>query len=933
MPLVDLGVHPTAPSQSTALGKSLTAAHVSNGKVYFGFGDTFVNTGPIDIRRYNIATALWETVISGTASTERIGRFRKILDQLWASLDDPKSSTDPTILLCEAPSTGHALATGTSILTNLLSANASSLETDVSDYFATTTNNTVERSVDFALHGTASLKMTRVSTLGVLNVELKNTSRPTIIGDQLYIAHAQIRPSVTGNYRVDIVFYDEAGTILFENLGVLTNANANAWTQIYSAAPAPEGATRAGIRVGSGPGNLNAGATIYVDKISINRWAFLEWVLGGTTGSANWRPVHTYDMGERVAGEIYLAGGWNTTAGAGLLRSVDNGSFPRNNWEVAVNAADYGAGDDRFYNVGILDGKIYTVMGYSIDGGTPQEQYILDAEHPCYIYDGVTVTRGPVLYGFIKPVNFAGVLVYRSLSDQLVSFNGTDIVMRLDSTCVDHYVEGNLIYAVQNGRVLRSSNLTQWTDMGPAPATTTSLAVSNGAPYFGTSDSKIWKLNSEIFATSTGNAISTGDMSTVIPGAAIAHQISSSGISSTTGSVGVTVNVPGKISATGFATSSGTLISRRLFRGTAAGNSFSDGSIGAVIPGESVRPSGPYKSGVVVIACNKSGVPISPINGVKVSDPTWELNSPGTARISANPIEPTLRHIKINEMEIQIWIDDELRWWGVPRSMSGDAKEVTFMCEGLLSHFSYRVVTMSLLYTSIDQYNIAVNLVNFAQYGTNMDRNIKFASTVSSGVIRSREYKAEEKEVILDLLQEFNEIDRGFDFDVKVFPDGRREFTPYYPSKGILRTNLRLEWGRNIVDYKYNEDGADQGTRVWAQGGTDSNGARREQNYEDVAKSAKYGVMHRVVSEGNQLDPTWLADRAKEEVRSKGDPVKLPELIVKNDPVQLFGVIETGDILPILLQHGRYDINENLRVVKIVRLDNGHLSLTFNRVG
>jgi hypothetical protein len=335
-------------------------------------------------------------------------------------------------------------------------------------------------------------------------------------------------------------------------------------------------------------------------------------------------------------------------------------------------------------------------------------------------------------------------------------------------------------------------------------------------------------------------------------------------------------------------------------------------------------------SGVVVVACNMFGVPIAEIVGATVKDLEWELNAPGSAKITIDPLSPAARHIKINEIELQIWINDKLRHWVVPRAVQGDSSSVEFACEGIMSHFVYRYVVTSLLYESVDQLNIGLGLVNYAQTGDNMDRSIDPAAYPLSGVPRSRHYKAEEKHNVLDLLQEFTELDRGFDFDIALFSDGRREWTPYFPAKGGFRNNLAIEWGRNIVAFKYNKDGTEQGTHVYATGGTDTNGARVEENYNDTVLSAKYGRLHRIVSEGSQLDRTWLLDKAVEEVRANGDPLLVPEVTVKNDPVQLDGVLTQGDIVPVRIRHNVCTINDNYRIVKIKRLENSNLVLTFN---
>lgn len=318
---------------------------------------------------------------------------------------------------------------------------------------------------------------------------------------------------------------------------------------------------------------------------------------------------------------------------------------------------------------------------------------------------------------------------------------------------------------------------------------------------------------------------------------------------------------------------------------------------------------------------------IGELRGARVEELAWELDAPGGASISINPLNKTASFIAVNKTEIQIWIDDVLRHWVIPRGCTGDHKRITFQCVGLLDHMSYRRIRSTLTYTSIDQFNIGWNLVNYAQTGTNRNRFITAATYTPSGYTRSRQYERNEAKSIIECLQEFPNLENGFDFEIVVFGDGRREWTPYFPQKGSYKPHLALEWGRNIVGLNYNEAGQNQGTKVWATGGS-SGDVRFEENYEDVALSAEYGQMERMVSEGSQQDVDWLADRAAEEVGTFGLPTKLPELVVNYD----LGVLETGDVVPVKVQHGYIDMVGNYRISRLRRLKTGRLGLSFYEV-
>lgn len=329
-----------------------------------------------------------------------------------------------------------------------------------------------------------------------------------------------------------------------------------------------------------------------------------------------------------------------------------------------------------------------------------------------------------------------------------------------------------------------------------------------------------------------------------------------------------------------------------------------------------------------------NGVRQGELVGASLDNPYWTLNEAGGCSISINPLRKAAELIKVNECEIQIWIDGEYRHCVVPRDCQGDSKKISFPCEGIMSYLAYRFIHDSLQYgtppdTGMEQFQIVQNLVNYAQVGANKDRRIVMAPWSSSGRARFKRWEWYEHKEILSEIADFADVDGGFDFDIALFGDGRREFTVYYPMKGVRRDNEKLEWGRNVVDYKYNQAGKDQGTHVWATGGS-SGDVRFEAHHEHVAYSQKYGVIEKVVSAGGELDVGWLSDRAIEEVASYGNPVTIPDLVVKDDPVKLDGVLDTGDIVPVDVNHGRCKMVGDYRIVKIQRLRAGRLQLSFN---
>lgn len=348
-------------------------------------------------------------------------------------------------------------------------------------------------------------------------------------------------------------------------------------------------------------------------------------------------------------------------------------------------------------------------------------------------------------------------------------------------------------------------------------------------------------------------------------------------------------------------------------------------------------------SEAVLVVTDLAGVRKGELTKASLDSCEWELNAPGGGAISINPLEAQAELIKVNECEVQVWIDEAYRHCIIPRAIRGNAKKVTYQCEGLLGEFDFRHINNSLMYGSdgppvvyMEQFQIAWNILNYAQTGANRDLRIDSSLWTPSGVGRLRKYNWFDHTNILAELKTFPEAKNGFDYDIVLFADGRREWTPYHPAKGSFRANLVLEWGRNVVDFSYDKDGQDQGTKTYMSGASEGD-VHFEQNYENVALSAKYRQRERVVSEGQEKDLPYLLDRAEEETAAFGNPVVLPDLTVRDIPasggfpaIKLDGVLETGDVVPVRVNHGVCNMVGNYRITKIARQKNGRLKLTFN---
>lgn len=190
-------------------------------------------------------------------------------------------------------------------------------------------------------------------------------------------------------------------------------------------------------------------------------------------------PVHVYDASARGAAERFISGAFEGVGGA-VAR------WTGRSWAVSLSVpGEY----SRFYHLGELNGKLYTVLG-NVSGTAPD----YDVGQDSYVFDGATWSRGPKLDGFIKPMLFAGTLVYRSEDGRLLSFDGTRIRTLSAPGAVDHDVAGGklVVFFGASRKLYSTPDMVSWTTVATVPASATAVGVLDGVAYLGTSEAEVY---------------------------------------------------------------------------------------------------------------------------------------------------------------------------------------------------------------------------------------------------------------------------------------------------------------------------------------------------------------------------------------------------------------------------------------------------------
>jgi hypothetical protein len=319
-----------------------------------------------------------------------------------------------------------------------------------------------------------------------------------------------------------------------------------------------------------------------------------------------------------------------------------------------------------------------------------------------------------------------------------------------------------------------------------------------------------------------------------------------------------------------------------------------------------------------VIATGKAGVGgrVVELEQATLDKIRWELNRAGRMSFSLPTSDVKGKEFDIVKNEVQVWRDGTLFWWGVPWRRASQGEKTTYECEGLFSYFFRRFVLATQTFSQVDQHTIAWNLLNYAQGQTNGALGITAAAFAGSGILRDRTYLKDEHAKIGEAITAFTELQNGFDFEIEIFGDGRREWTPYYPSKGVLQSPLIMEWGRNIVSYRWLFDAVRMANHVVVTGAGEGD-TKIESSASDSPAQTTNLLLSDVRSESDVKDTSTLLQKAQEEVARRKNPISIGTITVSDTPVPLIGVVKTGDRVPVRIDDGIAQVSANYRIVAI----------------
>ena len=223
---------------------------------------------------------------------------------------------------------------------------------------------------------------------------------------------------------------------------------------------------------------------------------------------------------------------------------------------------------------------------------------------------------------------------------------------------------------------------------------------------------------------------------------------------------------------------------------------------------------------------------------------------------------------------------------------------------------------------------IAKGLVEHSQDPTYDKNDVNIGTDCQpSGVVRDREYVFSEHPNIADAINDLTKLDNGFDWSMAYTPTERR-FTTHFPSRGVRRPECSLELGRNVSSFDWTFDGETAATSVISLGQGSSPG-REEGVAVDTSGFSGGLILEDVFSAPPETPIDSLDNLAAERLAV----ARTPEVLVANihpSSTDLIGVVGVGDVLPVVIHRGGFDVSADYRVVRKTLTREGLLRLDLN---
>lgn len=234
-----------------------------------------------------------------------------------------------------------------------------------------------------------------------------------------------------------------------------------------------------------------------------------------------------------------------------------------------------------------------------------------------------------------------------------------------------------------------------------------------------------------------------------------------------------------------------------------------------------------------------------------------------------------------------------------------------------------------------DQTALAATIVTYGQTGKGKHDLSIGTNCPPTGVIRKRSWQHADHDWLNDAIDELSSFPDGFDHSIELTPK-TRTFTTHYPMKGTDRSETvllklgRTTTGGNLGSYSRSRDGAAVATSVVVRGRGD--GPDREEGGAADTSEVDGLVLDYYEEAPPDLLIGELDSYAAEVLSGTKDPVEVLEVRTHAGAEALIELLETGDLVSVLIDDGFVQVDGVYRIVRIViDCPTDTLGLTLNR--
>jgi hypothetical protein len=332
---------------------------------------------------------------------------------------------------------------------------------------------------------------------------------------------------------------------------------------------------------------------------------------------------------------------------------------------------------------------------------------------------------------------------------------------------------------------------------------------------------------------------------------------------------------------------------------------------------------------------------------------TQELNKATTLIFSVEGHSPSAALIRELQHDVIAWRWDDQQGKDVPLfrgpvtqaqdTLSEQTYTVNFTCHDYLAMLARRFLTAPANYSQWDQDDIAYDLIHQRAQLVSTSSGVSLnpgaylplvalavdpasVARAHSGQLRDRNYLGNQS--VFDAVTQLGAVINGFDFDDCPGPRLNAAWTEnqlriFYPYQGVLRTNPALIYGVTVSTVTRSIDSAQYANYQRALGNNNSSDSSVPQLYGETWNTDANNIT--VAPQGLWMAVDNAADVSIQSTLNAQAQGNLSRSAVLTGSYSLtlrpgfysLGAPNMGDVVPLIIQAGRLNVNTTIRVVGI----------------